>query len=160
VKLPDSVKVPGEGPAAVPLTEKLKLPPLPTVQVPVNVDLLPLAVVKVSPASENGMAACASTAPSPSAPRIRHPVSSSKRRARRALALQTTGLTTFSLSLSESRDPKQSRKPPTAPMANHKPRACRPANSTQARVGALIEQRKPAPAGSSSTATRPYAPYI
>jgi len=39
VKLPDSVKVPGKGPAAVPLTEKLKLPSLPLpVQAPVSVD--------------------------------------------------------------------------------------------------------------------------
>jgi len=39
VKLPDSVKVPGKGPAAVPLTEKLELPSLPLpVQSPVSVD--------------------------------------------------------------------------------------------------------------------------
>ena len=39
VKFPDSVKVPGKGPAAVPLTEKLKLPPSP-LQAPLNVDPL------------------------------------------------------------------------------------------------------------------------
>jgi hypothetical protein len=39
VKLPDSVKVPGKGPAAAPLTEKRKLPAsVPTLQVPVSVD--------------------------------------------------------------------------------------------------------------------------
>jgi hypothetical protein len=39
LKLPDPVKVPGRGPAAVPLTEKLTLPWLvPLVQAPLNVD--------------------------------------------------------------------------------------------------------------------------
>ena len=47
VKLPDSVKVPGKGPAAVPLTEKLKLPSVRLMrssgQVPVNVDPVTLS---------------------------------------------------------------------------------------------------------------------
>jgi len=82
VKLPDSVKVPGKGPAAVPLTEKLKLPSLSPVQAPVSVDPRTSRLVKVSPASEEGVAACASTVPTPTTPRIRHPVGSN-RRARR-----------------------------------------------------------------------------
>jgi hypothetical protein len=40
LKLPDSVKVPGKGPAAVPLTEKWTLPSLVPLQVPLNVDRL------------------------------------------------------------------------------------------------------------------------
>ena len=40
LKLPDSVKVPGKGPVAVPLTEKWTLPSLVPLQVPLNFDPL------------------------------------------------------------------------------------------------------------------------
>jgi hypothetical protein len=51
-KLPDSLKVPGKGPAAVPLTEKLKITLSPGLQVPVNVEDGPLVTLRVSPASD------------------------------------------------------------------------------------------------------------
>src|SRR5215212_207766 len=106
VKLPDSLKVPGKGPVAEPLTENLKLPSLPLpAQVPVTVGpsttLLP---VKVSPANEEGVAACASTSPSPT-PRIRHSASTSNRQARRLPSLATTALITPASSPSESPAP-------------------------------------------------------
>src|SRR5262249_12980422 len=94
VKLPDSVKVPGNGPVAVPLTEKLKAPAPPFgVQVPVSVDPMTLLLVKVSPSR---MRACASAAPGPSTPTARQPVANNKRRPPRAPALSTTALMTSS----------------------------------------------------------------
>src|SRR5919197_53916 len=116
VKLPASVKVPGKGPAAVPLTEKLTFPSDSRLQVPVRSDG-GRGPVRVSPASEEGVAACALAVPSPSTPTIRHPVNSSNRRASRPPAPRTTGLITPSFGLRESRDPKSSRKPPSAAAA-------------------------------------------
>jgi hypothetical protein len=87
VNRPDSAKVPGKGPTAMPLTVKVRFPLEDrSWHVPFTE---PLLAKKLSPAS-GAAEARASTAPKPTIPGVRHTIASSNRRTRGNTSIPAT----------------------------------------------------------------------